>query len=30
MEVFGRAGAGVWPKQQVVDGQLAVSVALTL
>lgn len=30
MEVFGRAGTGVPPKQQVVDGQLALSVALTL
>lgn len=30
MEVFGRAGTGVPPKQQVVDGQLARSVALTL
>lgn len=30
VEVFGSAGAGVRPKQQVVDGQLAVPVALTL
>lgn len=30
MEVFGSAGTGVPPKQQVVDGQLALPVALTL
>ena len=30
VEVFGGAGAGVLPEQQVVDRQLAVSVALTL
>lgn len=30
MEVFGSARAGVLPKQQVVDRQLAISVALTL
>ncbi len=30
MEVFGGARAGVLPKQQVVDRQLAISVALTL
>lgn len=30
MEVFGSARAGVLPKQQVIDRQLAISVALTL
>lgn len=30
MEVFGRAGTGVLPKQQVVDGQLTPPVVLTL
>lgn len=30
MEVFGSAGTGVLPKEQVVDGQLTLSVALTL
>lgn len=30
MEVFGSAGTGVLPKQQVVDGQLTPSVILTL
>lgn len=30
MEVFGSAGTGVPPKQQVVDGQLTLPVALTL
>jgi len=30
MEVFGSSGARVFPKQQVIDRQLAISVALTL
>lgn len=30
MEVFGSAGTGVLPKQQVIDRYLAISVALTL